>query len=131
MKTKSPSAKCLAKGLLCEKYVVIRAAGKVAGALGVGVDVVRRALAALGSEQRRRDADLDGDTAELAAMEIGRTLEVVRAVKAARVVWQSEQEKLQAQWNAEAEAARAEASMSRSRRDSRASMAAASMAACG
>ena len=37
-------------------------AGKVAGALGVGVDVVRRALAALGSEQRRRDADLDGDT---------------------------------------------------------------------
>jgi len=67
-------------------------AGKVAGALGVGVDVVRRALAALGSEQRRRDADLDGDTAELAAMEIGRTLEVVRAVKAARVVRDSAEE---------------------------------------
>jgi len=67
-------------------------AGKVAGALGVGVDVVRRALAALGSEQRRRDADLDGDTAELVAMEIGRTLEVVRAVKAARVVKDSVEE---------------------------------------
>jgi hypothetical protein len=33
-------------------------------------------------------------------------VEKEEAVKAARVVWQSEQEKLQAQWNAEAEAAR-------------------------
>jgi len=60
-------------------------ANKVAGALGVGIDVVRRALAALGSEHRRRDAAIDGDTAELVALELGRTLEVVRAVKAARV----------------------------------------------